>query len=64
MYYCEVTDDDRRTAGGGIDAELIEVVELSISEAKDALKPRPDNSITPGCLLGIMWFLFNKASEY
>lgn len=62
MFYCEVTDDERTTTGGGVDDELIEVVECSIEEAKALFTL--GNSVTspPSMLLGVLWYLTNKLS--
>lgn len=61
MYYCDVTDADLRTAGGGIDDELIEVVEYSLDQARDMVKQGANVPSPPSCLMGILWFLCNKA---
>lgn len=64
MYYCEVTDADKVTgAGGGVDDELIDVEELSIDEAKEMLTQGKEHTSPPAFLLGILWFLTNKAPE-
>ncbi|TMW48909.1 hypothetical protein DOY81_006004 [Sarcophaga bullata] len=61
MYYCEVTDADKCSSGGGVDDELIDVVELSIEEAHKMVQQGSVNNSPPSCLLGVMWFLMNKA---
>ena len=63
MYYCEVTDADKCSSGGGIDDELIDVVELSIEEARKMVQQGSVNNSPPSCLLGVMWFLMNKAQK-
>ncbi|KAA0186719.1 hypothetical protein HAZT_HAZT007852 [Hyalella azteca] len=65
MFFTEVTDASKVAAGGGLAAEgeLIEVVEMSIEEARQLLKQKAVQS--PGeFLFGLMWFLANKASIY
>ncbi|XP_013118477.1 uridine diphosphate glucose pyrophosphatase NUDT14 [Stomoxys calcitrans] len=63
MYYCEVTDSDKSSSGGGVDDELIDVVELSLEEARQMVQQGSDNNSPPSCLLGVMWFLMNKAPK-
>ena len=60
MYYCEVTDDDKCTDGGGVDDELIEVVHYSMDKAKDLIKQKANNISPPSFLLGVLWFFYNK----
>jgi UDP-sugar diphosphatase len=64
MYYVEVTDDDRINSGGGVQDEIIEVVELTIPEARDLLKQGSTHSSPPAFLFGILWFLTNKAPKF
>lgn len=64
LYYCEVTDSDKATSGGGIDDEIIDVVELTMDECKQMCKQGAENNAPPSCLLGILWFLTNKASQW
>uniref|UniRef100_A0A1L8EE70 Uridine diphosphate glucose pyrophosphatase NUDT14 n=1 Tax=Haematobia irritans TaxID=7368 RepID=A0A1L8EE70_HAEIR len=63
MYYCEVTDNDKSSSGGGVDDELIDVVEYSLEEARQMVQQGSDNNSPPSCLLGVMWFLTNKAPK-
>ncbi|KAJ6638899.1 Uridine diphosphate glucose pyrophosphatase NUDT14 [Pseudolycoriella hygida] len=63
MFYCEVTDDDRVAAGGGVDGEMIDVVELPIDEVENMVKPGAKNVSSPGFLLGVLWFLCNKKPQ-
>lgn len=63
MYYCEVTDSDKSSSGGGVDDELIDVVEYSIEEAQKLVEQGSENNSPPSCLLGVMWFLMNKAPK-
>ncbi|XP_030370311.1 uridine diphosphate glucose pyrophosphatase NUDT14-like [Scaptodrosophila lebanonensis] len=61
MYYCEVTDADKVNSGGGVDDEIIEVVELSLDEVRAMVRQGAVNNSPPSCLMGLMWFLANKA---
>ncbi|BFF92607.1 uridine diphosphate glucose pyrophosphatase NUDT14-like [Drosophila madeirensis] len=61
MYYCEVSDADKANSGGGVDDEIIEVVELSLDEAKRMLQKGAVNNSPPSCLMGLLWFFANKA---
>ncbi|XP_021184935.3 uridine diphosphate glucose pyrophosphatase NUDT14 isoform X7 [Helicoverpa armigera] len=64
MFYCEVTDDMKKGKGGGVEDEIIEVVEKSITEVEKWISgPGPLNS-PPSCLFALMWFLRNKADRY
>lgn len=60
LYYCEVADSDKETTGGGVDDEIIDVVELSIDECRKMVGLGAVNNSPPSCLLGICWFLANK----
>lgn len=60
MYYCEVTDKDRVSAGGGIDDEMVEVVEYPVEEARRLIQAGNTTNSPPSCLMGIMWFFLNK----
>ncbi|XP_054168281.1 uridine diphosphate glucose pyrophosphatase NUDT14-like isoform X2 [Oppia nitens] len=61
LYYCEVTCETPKGKGGGVDGEQIEVLELTIDEAKkllycgdsEAMMSRP-----AGLLFGLSWFLY------
>ena len=64
MYYCEVTDDMKVGPGGGCpeEGELIEVVEIPVSEGK-ALMWNESINRPLGFMFGIMWFydnIYNK----
>lgn len=54
LYYCEVTDDDKSADhdGGGVDDEIIDVVELTLDECRDMVKQGATNNAPPSCLLG------------
>jgi UDP-sugar diphosphatase len=58
IFYVEVDESMHTHKGGGIDTELIEVVELPISKAKDFIY---DESVakTTGLLFSFMWWFDN-----
>jgi len=58
LYYVEVNESMKVSDGGGVDGELIEVISLSIKDAKKFIY---DESIvkTPGLMFSFMWW-FNK----
>lgn len=60
LYYAEVNDDMKVSEGGGIDHEMIEVIEMSLTDAKVFIY---DESIakTPGLMFAFMWFFDQKA---
>lgn len=58
-YYCEVTDDMKVGQGGGVDDEIIEVVEMSISDINKYIRQEHVLS-PPSFLFNICWFLQNK----
>jgi len=61
LYYAEVNEQMRISQGGGIDTELIEVIELPISKAKSFIY---DETVTktPGLMFAFMWWYdrFNR----
>ncbi|XP_018335250.1 uridine diphosphate glucose pyrophosphatase-like [Agrilus planipennis] len=59
LFYCEVTDEMKVHAGGGIGDESIEVVEMTVPEVKEYVK-RCDIVSPPSLLYGLYWFLYNK----
>lgn len=61
MFYCEVCDEAKASAGGGIDGEVIQVVELTIPDAREVVSHVGTVNTGPGTLLGTQWFLSNKA---
>ena len=63
LFYVEVTDSDKCTNGGGVDDEIIEVVELSIPEAEKLVETGTTHSSPPSFLFGVLWFLTNKAPK-
>ncbi|GAB6021102.1 hypothetical protein CHUAL_003735 [Chamberlinius hualienensis] len=65
VFYVEVTDEMRVTAGGGnvSEGEMIDVVEMSIAELREYVKQ--DEVASPGGFLYLAyWFFANKASLY
>lgn len=60
LFYCDVCDTEKATRGGGIDDEVIQVVELTIPDAKNLLSKGGTVNTGPGTLLGTQWFLSNK----
>uniref|UniRef100_A0A1A9WR22 Uridine diphosphate glucose pyrophosphatase NUDT14 n=1 Tax=Glossina brevipalpis TaxID=37001 RepID=A0A1A9WR22_9MUSC len=63
MYYCEVTDNQKKFPGGGTGDEVIDVVEYSVDEAREMVNPKNNTNSPPSCLLGVLWFLMNKAPK-
>ena len=60
LYYAEVDEAMRVSEGGGIDNEVIEVIELSTTDARKLIF---DESIakTPGLMFAFMWW-FDRAA--
>ncbi|CAB0031989.1 unnamed protein product [Trichogramma brassicae] len=65
IFYVEVNNDMHTQAGGGLEeeGELIEVINMSISEVKEYIKSEDFNSPL-NFLFGIEWFLHNKKNVY
>ncbi|CAH0560974.1 unnamed protein product [Brassicogethes aeneus] len=61
-YYCEVTDDMRVSSGGGVDDEIIEVIEMSVDEMKEYISGHNIKS-PPSFMFGMYWFLHNKCKK-
>jgi len=61
LYYAEVTEAMKVSEGGGIDAELIEVIRLDVDDAEAFMY---DESVvkTPGLMFAFMWWK-KKRSE-
>ena len=61
LYYAEVTESMKVSEGGGIDAELIEVIRLGVDDAEAFMY---DESVvkTPGLMFAFMWWK-EKRSE-
>lgn len=64
LYYCEVTDNMKTTEGGGVDDEIIEVVEKTIPEIEEILKSAGPLACSPSCLFALMWFIHHKADKF
>ena len=62
LYYAEVNESMKVSEGGGIDGELIEVISLSIEDAKAFIY---DEEIvkTPGLMFAFMWW-FDKNKNF
>lgn len=59
MFYCEVTDDMKVSDGGGVDDEIIEVVEMKVDDVLEYIAG--ENVKSPvNFLFGVYWFLENK----
>lgn len=64
LFYVEVTDADKLpTGGGGVDDEIIEVVEYSVDEARKLTEKGNVLTSPPSFLFGVLWFLTNKAPQ-
>jgi len=55
LYYAEVNNSMKISDGGGIDGEVIEVIELSSLEAKRFIY-NESMAKTPGLMFAFMWF--------
>ncbi|KAH8381228.1 hypothetical protein KR093_000095, partial [Drosophila rubida] len=60
LFYCEVCDEQKVSDGGGVHDEFIEIVELSIDEARRYVKTGSTVSDGASTLLSTLWFLTNK----
>lgn len=56
-YYCQVTDDMKVSSGGGVDDEIIEVVEMTVEEVKKYISQNNIQS-PPSFLFAIYWYLY------
>lgn len=63
IYYCEVTDYMRISAGGGVHDEFIEVVEMCLEEMQKYTQK--DEVLNSGAnfLFGVQWLLNNKTNK-
>lgn len=57
-------DEQKVGEGGGVDDEMIEIVEMSIEEIKARMVKGSSHISPPNSMLGILWFLFNKAPNF
>ena len=64
LFYVEVETKDRAGPGGGLqeEGELIQVVELSVEQAREYVSQEEVNSPV-GMLFGIQWYLNNKIKK-
>lgn len=60
-YYCEVTDDMRVHVGGGVDDEMIDIVEMSVDDVKKYISQEHVKS-PPSFMFCMYWFLYNKGN--
>jgi UDP-sugar diphosphatase len=62
LYYVEVDESMKMSAGGGVAGELIEVIELPIAEAIELIY---DETVakTPGLMFAFMWWFSRKKNE-
>lgn len=58
LYYAQVTDDMKANEGGGIDDEILEVVEFSMEQGKELLEKR-DLQCPGEFMFGLLWFFTN-----
>ncbi len=58
LYYVEVDESMKSSDGGGVDGELIEVIDLPVTKAK-ALIYDENIAKTPGLMFAFMWW-FDK----
>lgn len=59
LYYARVNESMRVNNGGGIEDEIIEVIEIAVSDAK-AFVMDETKAKTPGLMFGFGWFLENE----
>lgn len=50
-------------SGGGVDDELIDVIEMSIDDARNILSSKGPHCCPPSFLFGLSWFMLNKANK-
>ncbi|KAK6638746.1 hypothetical protein RUM43_007014 [Polyplax serrata] len=64
LYYAEVTDEQKVSAGGGLkeEGEFIEVVELTVPEVKKYVEAK-DILSPPSFLAAIQWFFQNISNN-
>jgi UDP-sugar diphosphatase len=59
LFYCEVTDEMRVTKGGGVDDEIIDVIEMPVEKVVEYARQSYVNS-PMNFMYGLHWFLYNK----
>ncbi len=62
LYYAVVDEGMRISAGGGIDDELIEVIELPVSEAETFIYDEAISK-TPGLMFAFLWWFGKMRNE-
>ena len=62
LYYVEVDESMKVSEGGGVDGELIEVIEISTQDAEEFIY---DETVakTPGLIFAFMWWLSRRKDE-
>ncbi|XP_053657641.1 uridine diphosphate glucose pyrophosphatase NUDT14-like [Anopheles marshallii] len=64
LFYAEVTDADKvPAAGGGVDDEMIDVVEYDLVEARKLTEKGTVITSPPSFLFGLLWFFMNRAPK-
>jgi len=67
MYYAEVSNADRKNAGGGVDSEMIDVVDIPFADMKRMVTEPNDTEMVnfdANLMMGIYWFMHSKVSQY
>ncbi|MBQ3674711.1 MAG: NUDIX hydrolase [Campylobacter sp.] len=59
LFYGEITEDDKKGLGGGIDGEKIELVYLDVKKAKEFMF-NEELIRAPGLMFAFLWFFANK----
>jgi len=60
LYYCEVTNSNKVSSGGGVEGEeQIEVVEIKVDSARDFMF-NENIAKTPGLLFAFSWFFLKE----
>ena len=62
LFYAEVDDSLKTENGGGVDDEVIEVVEVPLKEINDFIFD-VSKAKTPGLMFAINWFIENKLNK-
>lgn len=60
LYYAQVDESMRVSSGGGIDIEVIEVIEISVEEAK-AFVYDESKAKTPGLMFAFGWYFHERS---
>ncbi|KAH8338343.1 hypothetical protein KR059_000666 [Drosophila kikkawai] len=63
LFYCEVCDVQKVASGGGVDTEVIQVIELPVEEARKLVQTGAKTNGGPSCMMGLLWFFLHKASN-